>query len=230
MNVKLGLLGKDISHSLSPRFYKKKLGERLSEYKIFDFKNADLIPPLESIFSQVDGLSITAPYKKHFLEAVIMDPQIMKLNSINCIKKTNSGFEATNTDYLALVSIFDNLSQGKSINHYIILGAGSMSHITQLFFDSRSIKYDIFSRSTHPNLDSIDFKEMYGNRSNCLVINSCAREFKFKGNLSSSSIFWDYNYSMPEHKSHLSTQCQYVDGVSLLEGQAEHALSFWGIV
>ena len=49
--------------------YEKILGEEVN-YSLFDIKDSSNIPKLNQFFDTVDGLSITAPYKGHFLKDV----------------------------------------------------------------------------------------------------------------------------------------------------------------
>ncbi|MEK6625098.1 MAG: hypothetical protein AABY86_09025, partial [Bdellovibrionota bacterium] len=83
----LGLVGKNISHSKSKMVYEKLLAHKI-DYHLFDYQVAVEIPTLPELFKIVSGLSITSPYKRHFLPQVsaILDVPIPITDSINCIK------------------------------------------------------------------------------------------------------------------------------------------------
>ena len=102
--LKFGLLGKNIQKSRSKEMYEKILGTEV-DYCLFDFANENDIPQLSDLLSKLQGLSITAPYKKHFLSDVKIKGGLESLEAINCIRKSEDGFEATNTDYLACEEI-----------------------------------------------------------------------------------------------------------------------------
>lgn len=214
---KLGLLGKNIAHSKSKKMYEEILDTEV-DYTLFDFEFPNDIPTLEELFEKVDGLSITSPYKKHFLENVRMDDKVKNLKAINCIKKFEDRFFATNTDYLAV----KELIQTFEFESIVLLGNGAMANITSTVLSELNLNYLHFFRSKSGDISELDLTQY----NKCLVVNSCSRSFLFKGQLSKNSTFWDYNYSNQDQKN-ACTNSGYVDGLSLLRLQAVHALSFW---
>mgnify|MGYP001947929320 CR=1 FL=1 len=219
--IRLGLLGKDISHSKSQQMYEEILDQKIS-YTLFDYNSANSIPTISELFKDVSGLSITAPYKKHYLSSVKMDSKISKLNAINCIRLNGDTFEGTNTDYLAVKEILKTFSY----ECIVILGNGAMANITKNILDEEGIEYSEYYRKKDGDISSLDLTSF----KNCLIINSCSRDFLFTGKVSSTSIFWDYNYSSWQQESVIQNMSIiYKDGLSLLKRQAFHALSFWNI-
>lgn len=217
----LALLGEKIGHSKSKEMYEKILNQEI-DYSLIDV-NTENIPSLEKIFSSVQGLSITSPHKKFFLNDVNMDSNISSLNAINCIKKSEGSFFGTNTDYLALKEIIPKLITDNKIDMAIILGSGSMATITQKIFSDLDIAYQSKSRKADGDISKIDLTNL---GESLLVINSCSREFVFEGKLDRKTLFFDYNYSFSPH-SYLQSQCQYLDGLNLLFKQAQVATAFW---
>lgn len=225
--IKLALLGKDIQHSKSPEMY-KKIYQREINYKFYDHSNSSSIPSLEEIFSEVQGLSITAPYKEHFLNSVEIEPSIVPLKAINCIKSDNGKFYGTNTDYTAVIEILDELDfQNKEI---IILGSGAMARITKIYLDSINTKYVQISRKQHGDISEVNITDFKKTDKEALVINSCARVYNFKGTLPEKTTFWDYNYSHSHNKNYISKHANYIDGLDLLFRQAIHATKFWNLI
>jgi shikimate dehydrogenase len=224
--LKLALLGKDIQHSRSKEMY-EKISKQKVDYTLFDYPDQDSIPNLEVLFESISGLSITSPYKKVFFENVDMNDSIKELGAINCIKKSGTNYYATNTDYLALIELFPQVLSDKFVNIYI-LGDGVMSKIITKVLDEQQEQYEIRSRRLN-NLNNLAEETMRNNRP-VLLINCCSREYIFKGDLPKNSVFWDLNYNMPDHLDYFSTKLiKYIDGLSLLEGQAKHALRFWNL-
>jgi len=218
---KLGLLGANISHSKSKKMYEELLNEAV-DYTLFDFPKPDLIPPLTELFSMVEGLSITAPYKKHFLSSVVVASNIKELNAINCVKKSGDIFLATNTDFLAVKELF--LSNFRS-SRVIILGDGSMAKITQVVLDELDIKYDQYSRKKSGDISRLDLSSI---SKKSVIINTCSRSFTFLGELPKSCTFWDYNYAHSNHElMPLNPDQHYLNGLSLLKLQAKFALEYW---
>ncbi len=225
----LALLGKNIAHSKSPDIYRRLLGPKIS-YKLFDFAQEADIPSLPELFKGLNGLSITAPYKKHFLADVHVMPEAEGLGAINCVRRSPAGYEATNTDYLALEEIHAGLEKqhGAFISR-IILGDGSMSRVTQVLLTRKALPYIVLSRKNTEGFDRVDLSS-YSQKGPMLVINTCARQYEFKGKLPSQCIFWDHNYSLEHHIHGIpALGGLYVDGMGLLEKQAIHALKFWGL-
>ena len=223
--ISLALLGKDISHSKSRQMY-EEIFKRTISYQLFDYSSENEIPSLDIMFSDIQGLSITAPYKKVFLDHVVLSEKIKPLEAINCIKKKDNAFYGTNTDYEAIVKIFNKNDFHK--REIFLLGSGSMAHVTKCFFSLNNIKFTQLSRKENGPLEELDLKTL-SKTTNPLIINSCARNFIFDGSLPSNSTFWDYNYSHKAHSEWLPTLCNYLDGLEMLKLQAISAVEFWGL-
>ncbi len=132
--ISLALVGKDISHSKSPQIYRELIGQEI-KYKIFDCPSEKDIPSLDKIFEKYQGLSVTSPYKKFFLNQVSVLPGFENLGAINAIRKSGKIFEAINTDYLAIGKII----QGFKVKKVILLGDGVMASITQKILDKAGV-------------------------------------------------------------------------------------------
>jgi len=226
--VNLALLGKNISHSKSKEVYQDLLRKKI-DYRLIDCSHEDEIPTLDEIFAKSQGLSITSPYKKYFLKQVSFTPEIDALGAINCIKKCKDGYIATNTDFTAVSEILVSMIKEKEITQIAILGDGSMSTITCRALEQSGFEnYQVFSRRKTDDFEQLNFKHEHKGR--MLVINSCSRQYVFKGKLEGKIFFWDYNYSYPPHYERFSASMDtYLDGYSLLRLQALHALRFWEI-
>lgn len=221
---KLALVGRDISHSKSKLIYENILNESV-DYALYDYDLAHLIPSLETLFaSKLDGLSVTSPYKAHFIKQVYIENKIIKeLGIINCIKKTSSGFEATNTDFLAVKEIL-NKDLVSSMN-VVILGDGKMAKVCKEILKQKGTSYKQYCRKTCGDISKLDLsaiKKLY-------VINTCSRSFNFNGSVSRDCVFWDMNYSHLIHEKNLIKLCDYKDGLKLLELQGLYAVNFWGL-
>lgn len=218
--MRLALLGKGIQHSKSAQVYRELL-ERDIEYKLFDYSSPGKIPTLSSLFKDIDGLSITSPYKSHFIDKCELSDIAKELGCINCIAKNGSRYIATLTDYSAAINILESFEQNK----YIILGDGKMSQMMQLILNQRYKNYQVLSRN-----NKLIYEFDYESIADTLVINCCGRDFEFNSQLSKTNHFWDFNYSHVKHQSHFQKSlCSYTDGYSLLIEQARAALSFWNI-
>lgn len=227
---KLGLLGCNISHSKSPEIYNKLLNGNV-DYQLFDFPDEESIPSLDNFFQRVEGLSITAPYKRVFLKNVSMDTDVEKLDAINCIRKTESGYEGTNTDFLALEEILTKYLNDFGSLNVILLGDGAMANVLEVLFEKLKINFKQFSRKKTPDFKNLKIKaSLFESTHKTIVINACSRNYLFNGEIDSEIDFYDLNYSSLEQENYFNYRPnKYTDGIELLEGQARHALKFWGI-
>lgn len=230
--ISLGLLGKDIAHSKSEDLYKELLSQEL-DYKKYDIPVPEKIPTLNEIFEEVQGLSITSPYKKHFLDQVELDEEVRKLGGINCIRKLEDGFKGTNTDYLALLDILNEIKKQFSTIHLTILGDGTMAQVTVAVAEKIGISYEVMSRKKTPGFSKLHLevnRSLGGKEYKNIIINACSRAFIFSGTFDSGIFFLDYNYNFEPHQNLFkSPEAQYVDGIDLLKRQAKYALKFWQI-
>ena len=227
--IRLGLLGKGIQHSKSQMIYEKILSKVIL-YKLIDKDSVDEIPELDIIFKEVDGLSITAPYKEFFLKEVELSPEASIVKAINCIKfdvhtKKYFGF---NTDFLAAEKLID-VYQIRKHKKIVILGNGPMARIfIYLLQSSREKVIHIFRR---PNFNINDF--IFEDRSinEIAIINCCSRGVLFnpKEIASKTKTFWDLNYGQDNLFTTFFSPESYINGLDLLHLQAEFALDIWEI-
>lgn len=219
--MKLALIGKNISHSRSPEVYKKILGDQLTEYKLLNYEDPSKIPTALELLSSFDGISITSPYKKHFLSVATLVDCPQNIPGINVMRLGNNKVEGTNTDFMAIKAFLVDWQSKLKEKEIIILGDGVMSQVTALALIDLNLSYKIYSRKKTKDFYRLSFK-------NAFVINSCSRDYVFDGIIERNVIFWDYNYNFLPHQNTLPLKCeQYIDGYSLLESQAKYAVQFW---
>lgn len=221
------LIGKNIAHSLSPDIYKGLIPERI-EYTLFDCSDETKIPNASILLNSFDGVNITSPYKKYFFNKAVNSEVVTKLNSLNCLKIKDGKFYSENTDYFAIVKIIkERFDIFKDCEVYI-LGDGVMSHLTQVVLNELEVPFVILSRSKNLNFSFLNFNQLNTTGKKTVVINTCSRDYVFKGELPSSSLFWDYNYNFRPHaSSDLLTNIKYIDGAEMLKIQAQFAIAFW---
>ena len=218
--MNLALIGKNIQHSKSPEIYKKLLGEMLTTFDLLDYAEERDIPKALDLFNKYQGISITSPYKKYFLNEIRLHGCPKDIAGINCMRLNKGVVEATNTDFLAIKEILSGMQEALVNKKINILGDGVMSNVTALALKDLNISYEIFSRKKTENFHQLTFADV-------LLINSCSRDYVFHGNIKKNVIFWDYNYNFLPHQNTLPNICdQYIDGYSLLTTQAKFALEF----
>jgi shikimate dehydrogenase len=229
--IRLALVGKNISHSKSEKVYQELLGQKI-DYKLLDYESEAEIKELTSLLSELDGISITSPYKKHFIQQVEVLHEHQSLGAINCIRNHNGKMQGINTDYLAVKDIIKNLKNKYGELEAVVFGSGVMSLVTKKCLDLVDIKHRTLARKAVGDFSNrvIKKEEMFDPAKQLLIINCCSREFVFKGTLPKESIFLDHNYCFSEHETLISKKVQaYIDGDELLKRQAIYALSFWNL-
>jgi shikimate dehydrogenase len=228
--IHLALLGKNIQHSKSKMVYQNLL-QREIDYDLLDISDPKLLPSLESLSKLYAGVSITTPYKEHFLSdpSLVIDSHLKKLSALNCLSFTQSQFKATNTDYLGLKEIFINEFLDKK-RRIVILGDGVMARIVKSVAHELNQEIEHYSRTNHGDLSHLTISPPKNHALKLLIVNCCSRNFVYQGDFPSDSWFWDLNYDLFAHQDTLPNKCErYIDGTSLLISQARQALYFWGI-
>jgi shikimate dehydrogenase len=222
--INLALVGKDIQHSKSQAMYEKLLGHKI-KYTLLDYKNSKDIPSLLSLMKSFDGVSITAPYKKHFLPE--LNERVTNVDAVNAIRYRDEKLIGNNTDYFAVEEILKNyVKQG--IKKVYLLGDGAMGIMTKTLLENAGIVFDQFSRK----LDNLDQALPNGEKGKYteLVINTCGRSFEYPTNSFNEFLFWDMNYALEHHQARFeNTNTRYQDGEEQLLLQAKYALSFWNL-
>jgi shikimate dehydrogenase len=221
-------VGKDISHSKSPEIYKHLISPSI-QYDLLDFKSAEDVPSASDLFKSYEGINITSPYKKHFLSEVQLTQNASSLEAINCLRIKNGIIEGENTDFYAIVDIIQELKKDYGVLEVVVLGDGVMSKVTAVALKKLAIDYKVLSRRLTDDFNQINMKNYFSaNKMTPLIINTCSREYVFKGEIPKEAVFWDYNYSFSPHSTSLPSKIRdYFDGHSMLLKQAEYALAFW---
>jgi shikimate 5-dehydrogenase len=224
--MKFALIGKSISHSLSPKLYRDIFQCDL-EYDLLDISDEKNLPELHQLAAKYQGVNITSPYKQYYSHSVIIEsPDVAKLGAINTLSFTEKGIYGTNTDLVAVEQILRHLQKDSENIHLTILGKGVMAKLTILICDKLQIPYEVMDRSMGLQADTSLTNFYYG--PGHIVVNACSRDFVFTGEIHPDSHFWDYNYNFIPHKNTLPSRVKtYNDGQEMLWIQANAAAEFW---
>ena len=112
-NMKFGLIGHPIEHSLSPALFKAGYDGKY-QYDLIQTENFE---DAYSIFlEEYDGINITAPFKELAIKkADILSEECQKIGATNLLIKTPKGIKAHNSDYLGLRLWIEQISQLSSL-------------------------------------------------------------------------------------------------------------------
>ncbi len=101
---RFGLIGKNISYSFSPGYFREKfdtLGLKECRYEIFDLADITELPDLLNRFPDLMGLNVTIPYKESVIPYLDqLDEQAREIGAVNTIRLREGGLTGFNTDVI----------------------------------------------------------------------------------------------------------------------------------
>ena len=243
---KLGLLGKDISYSFSKTYFKKKFeDENISDttYENFDIESIDLFPSIIKNTTGLKGLNVTIPYKEQvipFLDKV--NKKAKTIGAVNTIRITKKGkLVGYNTDcygFKKTIKPFIKSHHKKAL----ILGTGGASKAIAYTLNEMAISYQYVSRKlsdgvgfSYDTLTANDVKDYQ-------IIINCSPVGTFPNiedcpnipyqSINEKYILFDLIYN-PEETKFLrlgkKNKATTVNGLGMLEFQAEKAWSIWNL-
>ncbi len=145
-----GVLGHNISHSLSPTLH-RMLGDY--SYNLFDLDEDDAISFIKS--KDFKGINITIPYKKLAFElADLRSEEALKIGACNTLINENGKLIAHNTDYHGFkIMLTDFVEQNLQLNideledkKILILGDGGASKAVQAVLKDINANVVVISR------------------------------------------------------------------------------------
>jgi len=141
----LGLLGKNIEFSLSPKIhnYLSNVMGLNYHYFIFDIEDStDLKKAIEAMrVLKIQGVNVTIPYKKDVMQNLDrIDQNVKKLGAVNTIKNEEGQLVGYNTD----VDGFDELAYNKGVNFahktVSLIGAGGAAAAVVYYLAKTDLK------------------------------------------------------------------------------------------
>jgi len=237
-----GLIGKGIDYSFSRSFFKKKFkAEKLNyKYKNFDINTINDFPSVLKIDEKISGLNVTIPYKETiipFLDEIDFEAQ--KIGAVNTIKIRNNKLVGYNTDHYGFIkTLIPYLNNNH--NSALILGTGGASKAVNYGLNKLKIKSQFVSRN--PKLDKhISYNCLTKDiiSKNTIIIN-CTPIGTYPNIEKSPNI--PYKYVTQKHilfdliynplqtkflKKGLQAKAQTINGLKMLELQAEKSWEIW---
>ncbi|HXH71237.1 MAG TPA: shikimate dehydrogenase [Mariprofundaceae bacterium] len=122
-----GILGWPVSHSLSPvfqaRFFRQY--DLDAVYVPFAAPPERLQQALEGLWAiGVEGANVTVPHKEVVNAMVSADADARLIGAVNTIRRTESGWQGTNTDWLGLQTVVQQAGLDLRGNTALLFGAG----------------------------------------------------------------------------------------------------------
>ena len=147
---RFGLIGRDISYSFSPGYFKSKfdtLGLADCSYEIFDLPDIDKLPEILSK-NTLSGLNVTIPYKTAICPYLDeLDADAAEIGAVNTICFTKTGLKGYNTDVIGFVNSLAPLLLPTD-KAALILGTGGAAQAIAFGLTKLGIDYRFVSRSS----------------------------------------------------------------------------------
>jgi len=144
-----GLVGRSISHSFSPDYFKKKFfneGIR-ADYILFDINSIEKLPEVISSKPGLRGFNVTIPYKKEVMALLQhVSPEAQSVGAVNTVKVTESGLSGYNTDVTGFRNSLLPLIDGELPLKALVLGSGGASEAVRFVLNTLSIPFQQVSR------------------------------------------------------------------------------------
>ena len=123
--LKLAVIGKDVSKSLSPQMHNFILGRMgiSCEYEKISLGEAELQARAEELFSRFDGFNVTIPHKQNILSYLKkLEGDAGVFGAVNTVvTKTRTGYNTDGTGFVTMLSDAEISVKGQRA---LVLGAG----------------------------------------------------------------------------------------------------------
>ncbi len=240
-----GLIGKSLSHSFSPTYFKNKFDREQiidAQYELYPLENIEEISALKNTQANLCGLNVTIPYKESiipFLDEISEQAKaIGAVNTIACL--ADGRWKGYNTDAFGFekaIQTFVDLKTRKAL----VLGTGGASKAVQYILQKNAVPFYLLSRTPKKDSKEIAYEEL--NQAiledhtliiNCTPlgtfpnVNDCPNiPFEFIG---AKHFVFDLVYNPEETllmKKAKAAGAASANGSSMLENQAEGSWEIW---
>lgn len=176
-----GLIGRQLSHSFSKKFFEQKFkSENIGDasYELFELNNPeDILNLVGSI--DIRGLNVTIPYKKTIIPFLDeLDIRAKRLGAVNTIKITEEKkLQGYNTDYDGFRVSLENFLKKSSmlpqqVSYALVLGTGGGSSSVCAVLSDLEIAHKRISRT--PILGDLHYEDLHDKQlpENLLIVNT----------------------------------------------------------
>jgi len=242
-----GLIGKKLTHSFSPDYFRKKFEELKidAQYSLFELEEIAIFQNLILTNHDISGLNVTIPYKKEIIRYLTeLDSVALQIGSVNTIqfirKGQNLNLKGYNTDVLGFEQTLFQLLDGKKGVQALILGTGGSAASVVYVLNKQKIPFLSISRNPKKE-NEISYRELTKEmiQQHQLVINTSpvgmfpnvsdapTIPYQFLGK---GHFLYDLVYNPQETeflKRGKMQGAKTMNGMKMLELQAEEAWKIW---
>lgn len=232
-----GLIGRDISYSFSPTYFKEKFSalNTRDSYQLFDIENLEFLPDLINQH-KLSGFNVTIPYKETILPYLHkLSREADEIGAVNTVVVKNKRLIGYNTDYIGFRDSLLPFLQ-KSHQNALILGTGGAAKAVKYALDHLGIASTHVSRHqglTYSHLEEIAILD-YQIIINCTPLGSVNYPTEYialpYSGVTQNHIFFDLIYN-PQETLFLKKAAQNgaitLNGLDMLKKQADAAYNIW---
>jgi shikimate dehydrogenase len=240
-----GLIGNPVSHSLSEKYFTDKfLVENVAaRYERFLLKDIEGLTSLLSSYPRLRGLNVTSPFKTSVIaHCDALDDTAKDIGAVNTLKIFREGGKVSltgyNTDADGFAAALLPLT-GSKRPPALILGSGGAARAVAYAMAKLGIGFKVVSRL--PGKGKITYEEIDAGlvATHKLIVNATPLGMiSHPGEyppipyhrLTSGHLLFDLNYNPPETPFLLKGKrqgCRTVNGLLMLQAQAEKAWEIW---
>jgi len=255
MEKKFGIIGKPISHSLSPALHNLwfKKYNIFANYSLIEIEPQEIEGIIKKIRNgELQGINVTVPYKQAvipFLDLIIDDAK--ETLSVNTISLNKEGkIVGNNTDVYGFEQSFVNKLSNQNLekNRVLVLGAGGVTpsiiyalkkkKINEIFISNRTLKKAEEIKKKFSFTQIIEWKNIETKIQDMdIIINATSlglkngSDFKLEfKNINSNLIYYDIIYNPNETtmiKKFKKRNIQTFSGLEMFIYQAQKSFSLW---
>jgi shikimate dehydrogenase len=165
-----GLIGKNLSHSFSSRYFNEKFyKEGVTDTEYLNFEINDINEFQQLIKKQnLSGINVTLPYKESIIPFLDeLSEKAKKIGSVNTIQISHGKLIGHNTDVIGFKQSITPLLSGR--NTALILGDGGAAKAVKFVFNQLNISHKTINRNSSFDYSDIT-RELIGY--NAIIINT----------------------------------------------------------
>ena len=170
-----GLIGHPLKHSQSRFYFNKKFEYEGLDclYQHFDLKNVEEIHEVTERYPDLCGFNVTIPYKEAIIPLLDeVDAVAKEVGAVNVVRIENGKMKGFNSDVYGFGKLLENATNGKAVDHALVLGTGGASKAVQYVLKQKGIPYSTVSRSAEKGDFTYDTLNDDILRQNHLIINT----------------------------------------------------------
>ena len=240
-----GLIGYPLSHSFSKKYFTGKFEEmglaQTHAYDLFPLEHIEELPQLQEWYPNLVGLNVTIPYKQQVQPYLTqLDPAAEAVGAVNTIRLRGQEWMGFNTDIIGFDESVKTLLAGRSTpERALVLGTGGAAKAVVYVLRKWGMEVQLVSRTGGSDRITYDVLTSARIQAFPLIVNTTPLGMSPKVDtcpdlpyeaLGADHALLDLVYNPAETefmKRGKARGARVMNGLQMLEGQAEAAWEIW---